>query len=546
MELTAIYVEALLFAIIGGLAAAAVRLPPLVGFLAAGFALSFLGIHEIDGLHVIADLGVTVLLFTIGLRLDPKTLMRARVVGTTVGHASINTLLVAAALATLGFLPLAVFAGTGWSSFLLIGLATSFSSTVFVMAQLEETGRMRSMVGSISIGVLVLQDIVAVAFLVVSSHSLPAVWAPVLILIPFLRPLITRLPDRVRRPELVVLGGVAIAGVAFTVFDYAGIRGDFGALIAGMVFSGHPIAERMFDALMSVKELLLVGFFIQIGLGGVPTLEGFLIAAFLLLLIPLKAGALILLLHSMRLSNRTTALTALTLSNYSEFGLIIASVAVGAGLLPETWVPIMGVAVAGSFVVSTFINVRSDALTNRIVDWLPTVPEERLLEGERPVHVDGINAMVIGMGRVGIGVYRRLSDEYDLEVTGIEFDHERVEDLRHRGLRVISGDGTDPDLWRRMRSEERGPRLIVLAMPQHEANLTVLKIMQRSNLPLTVAAVAHERHTTFELIEVGADAVTYLYEGAGRELADHAWAAFIQDHPEMENTHKPPVHRPGA
>lgn len=531
-HMTAIYVEALLFAIVGGLTAAALRLPPLVGFLAAGFGLGAAGVDAIPGLDVAANLGVTILLFTIGLQLDPRSLLKVRAAGTAAGHAVAYTLLVAVVLGLASLLPLALFAGTGFGVFLLIGLATSFSSTVFVMAQLEESGRMRSTSGSIAISILVLQDIVAVAFLVLSADDKPALWAPALIILPLLRPLVNRLPDRGRRTELMVLGGVAVAMAAYALFDAAGVSGDFGALLAGMTLSGHPISDRFFDALMEIKELLLVGFFLQIGLGGVPTPAGFAIAGLLLLLIPVKAAVFIGLLHAMRLSNRTTAITALIMANYSEFGLIVASVAVAGGTLPETWVPVMGVTVAASFILSTLVGIRSERIISRITDLLPTVPEERLTASERPVHVEGVDALVIGMGRVGIGVYRRLADEHDLEVAGIEFDEDRCADLAHRGLRVIHGDGTDPDLWRRMRGAGRGPRLIVLAMPEHDANLTVLKLMRATELPLTVAAVAHQRHTTFDLIEHGADAVTYLYEGAGRELADFAWEAWGQDHPE--------------
>ncbi|WP_370625074.1 cation:proton antiporter [Corynebacterium sp. TAE3-ERU12] len=528
------YITVLLFAILGGLIAAAVRLPPLVGFLTAGFALSAVGIEEVPGLHLGADLGVTVLLFTIGLHLNPRALLELRAIGTAVGQAVVNTVVIAVVLAGVSMLPLALFAGTGWRVWLLIGLATSFSSTVFVMNQLESTGRVRSTVGAIAISILVLQDIVAVAYLALSGDEAPQPWALALFFLPLLRPLLARMPDRVRRTELMVLGGVAAAIAGYTLFSAAGLAGDFGALIAGVMISGHPIAQRLFDALVSVKELLLVAFFIQIGLSGFPDAAGWAVVAVLLLLLPLKAAVFCLMLHMWGMSNRTSAITALTMANYSEFGLIVATVAVANDTLPQTWIPVMGVTVAASFVVSALVGVRREDLVNWIAEILPPVAEHRLAPNERPVPVSDVDALVLGMGRVGIGVYRRLADDYDLTVAGVEFNESRCAELSHRGMRVIHGDGTDPELWRRMHAVEQQPRLIVLAMPEHDANITVLDLMRKNDVPVTVAAAAHERHTTFELLDRGADAVAYLYEGAGRELADFAWEAYTQTHPESK------------
>lgn len=515
-----------IFAILGGLGASMLRLPPLVGFLGAGFALSAVGVTELPGIDAVGDLGVTVLLFTIGLHLDPKMIARIRIIGTTLGHAVFTTVVFALILA--GASQLAMITETSWSSVFLLGLACSFSSTVFVMAVLDETGRTRSVVGMIAIGVLVLQDIIAVAFLVGASGRTPEPWAAAFILLPLLRPLVRKFPDHIYRIDLLVLAGVTLAVASYALFELAGLSGSLGSLLAGFILSAHPIAERMFEALTSVRELLLVGFFIEIGLGGVPDLQGFITAGVLLLLLPIKSLLFVVMLYRMGMSHRTSTLSAGVLSNYSEFGLIVTAIAVQAGMLSNSWLQIMALAVAGSFVACSLAKLWVGWLMDRIVPWVPELPVDRLAKGERPINVEGLDAMVLGMGRVGAGAYTRLTKKYGMKVAGVEFSQDRIEALRDRGFKVFQGDATDPELWMRLRARERHPELIVLAMPEHSANLDALRVLRQLDVPLVTVAIAKYSATTSELLDQGARATLNLYDGAGTELADVAFTAYAE------------------
>lgn len=515
-----------IFAIVGGLGASALRLPPLVGFLAAGFALHAVGVTELPGINHVADLGVTVLLFTIGLHLDPKMIARVRIIGTTIGHAAFTTIAFACALAVAA--QVSIIADTGWGSFFLLGLACSFSSTVFVMAVLDETGRTRSVVGIIAIGVLVLQDIIAVAFLVGASGRMPEPWALAFLLLPLLRPLIRKFPDHIYRTDLLVLAGVTLAVASYALFELAGLSGSLGSLLAGLIISGHPISDRMFEALTSVRELLLVGFFIDIGLGGVPAAQGFLAAGLLLLLLPLKSLVFVGMLYRMGMSHRTSTLSAGVLSNYSEFGLIVTAIAVQAHLLPGSWLQIMALAVAGSFVICSLARLRVAWLMERIVPWVPELPSDRLAAGEGPIDVEGLDALVLGMGRVGAGAYTRLSQKYGMNVAGVEFSQDRIESLRDRGFLVFQGDATDPELWLRIRAWERHPELIVLAMPEHSANVDALRVLEQLDVPLVIVAIGKYGSAAEELLLHGANATLNLYDGAGVELADVAFRAFSE------------------
>lgn len=521
-----LYLTALIFAIIGGLLASLLRLPPLIGFLGAGFAISAIGLDTIPFVDNMAELGVTTLLFTIGLKLNPRDIAGPRVIGSATGHAIANTAIFAVIFGLASFLPIAELHGLSLKSLIFIGIATSFSSTVFVIAQLQEHNRATSAVGSIAIGVLVLQDIIAVGVLVATSGKTPEAWALALPLLLLLRPIVTRMPDRMFRTELLVLTGIGIAVGAYSLFELAGISGSLGSLVAGIVLSGHPVAQRLSDALLSIRELLLVAFFLKIGLGGLPGIGGFLIAGILLIALVAKALIFIAIIHRVGMNNRTSALSGLTLANYSEFGLIVMAVAVEQGVLTGSWTSIMAIAVAGSFIVGSVVTSYEDRILHWLLPLIPELPEHRLAPDERPVRVSDADALVFGMGRVGLGAYHRLRDEYGLTVYGIDFDEDRIEKLRDSGHNIIAGDITDSELWQRVEMDTP-PRLIVLAIPAHIDAIHVLANIREHNSKVVIASTTLERIHTHDLLDRGADVAVYLYDGAGEELADQAMRAML-------------------
>jgi predicted Kef-type K+ transport protein len=120
-------------AFVAGFGAQWLRLPPLLGFLAAGFALNALGFERSATLDIIANLGVTLLLFTIGLKLEVRSLLRTEIWGAATLHLAGSTLLLAGVLFVLKSLGLALASELGWTAMVLLGFALSFSSTVFAV-----------------------------------------------------------------------------------------------------------------------------------------------------------------------------------------------------------------------------------------------------------------------------------------------------------------------------------------------------------------------------------------------------------------------------
>ena len=504
---------------LGGLALA-VRLPPLVGFLAAGFVINALDVAEVPQLDVLADLGVTLLLFAIGLKLDVRILLRREVWLTTSVHMLISVVLGGAALWLAAVAGVAMLVGQSMQTIALLAFALSFSSTVFVVKVLEERGESHALYGRVAIGILVMQDIVAVVFLTATSGHLPSPWALALVGLWPLTRILRKVWSRLGHGEMQSLFGIVMALVpGYALFTAVGLKGDLGALIMGVLLASHPASSELARSLFHIKELLLVGFFVSIGLTGLPDLPTIAVAVLMVLLLPLKAGGYIALLTMMKLRHRTAILAGLSLMNYSEFGLIVVSVGVSVGLLAEAWLVEMSIAVALSFVVSALVNGRGHLMVEKIAARLPAQDEDTLHPEERSGDAGDAEVVVIGMGRVGYAAYQRLTEHYGLRVVGVDYDGPRIGRLDEQGLRVIEGDATDLHFWMQLQRSD-SVRMAVLAMPRHGANVTALECLRESGFGGTVAAVARYDDEVAWAKEHGVDIAFNVYAGAGLELAD--------------------------
>jgi len=500
-------------------------LPPMVGFLIAGFVLNYLGFEITEGLTTLANLGVTILLFSIGLKLDIRTLFKTEVWGGATIHIVVSILFYSALLFLLKQLGLHFFLDLDISSLLLVAFALSFSSTVFAVKILEEKSETNSLYGRIAIGILIMQDIFAVLFLTVSVGKIPSIWALGLFALPLIRPLLFKLLDRAGHGELLVLYGFFLALVVGAgLFESVGMKADLGALIAGMLLAGHPSAKDMAKSLFNMKELFLICFFLSIGLGGLPQFEHVVVALILSLLLFGKIALYFLTLAKFQLRSRTSLFAAFSLANYSEFGLIVASLATYKGWLSQDWLIITAIAVSISFIIASLFNKYSDAIYTRFSPSLKRFQSTRLHKDDRPVRVGDAQILVMGMGRIGAGAYDALKVNYGERVMGIDYDHQTTIKHREQGRRVITGDALDSDFWNKLQLTDN-IRLILLAMPDHNGNRYAAEQLNKiDSCNFKVAALAHYKSDEIELNELGVNPVFNMYEEAGSGFAHHVWS----------------------
>jgi predicted Kef-type K+ transport protein len=514
----------ILIAFIFGFAVYRIGLPPLVGYLVAGFALQAFGVQGGENLETIADIGVMLLLFTIGLKLKLKTLARPEIWAGASLHMLVTVLVFGAAifgLATAGF---SAFAGLDFKLSLLVAFALSFSSTVFAVKVLEERGEMSSLHGRVSIGILIMQDIYAVLFLTFSTGKIPSPWSIVLVggLIAA-RPLLIAMLNRVGHRELLLLFSIFLAlGLGAAGFDLVRLKADLGALFFGVLLAGHPKAEEMSDALLSIKDLFLVGFFLTIGLAGAPTLQSIGIAIILAVVVVFKMGLFFLLLSRFKLRARTSTLATLSLANYSEFGLLVATIGVRNNWIGPEWLITIAIALSISFIVASPLNTAAHRIYERWSKRLQPFESKTRHPDDQPLDPGDAEIAVFGLGRIGTAAYDDLRNRFGEIVIGIDFNSEVVDEQKQAGRNVIAGDATDHDFWERAVTGGIGKiRMVILAMPEHTANMNALEELTRRQFPGKIAVTAKYDDETEELAQAGAHAAYNIYAEAGFGFAEH-------------------------
>lgn len=506
-----------------GLLSRAVGLPPMVGFLATGFALNLYGIASGEMLRTLSDLGITLLLFTVGLKLNLQTFARPQVWAVAGLHMAIAVAVLAVGIQLLALAGTPWVAGVGLSESLLIAFALSFSSTVFVVKTLEEKGAMASLAGRIAVGVLIVQDFAAVVFLAASADAWPSPWALLLFLLIPARPLLALILDRVGHGELLVLYSLLLALGGAELFELVDLKGDLGALVLGILVARHHKADEVAKIMFGFKNLFLLGFFLSIGLSGPLTMEAIFVGVAVTPLALLKSGLFFGLFTRFGLRARTSARASLTLANYSEFGLIIAALGVANGWLDSHWLIVLATALSLSCAVAAVLNANAHRiLQRRFATWTRFEGPESLA-GERPLDMEGAKIAILGMGRIGTAAYDHMHRLHGSGVVGVDFDPDKVRRHLSEGRRVLLGDPCDGDFWERVRSA-RTLDVVMLALPNHAAKLAALDRLSSSAFEGRIAAAVRFPDEMAAVHEAGASIPFNLYAEAGSGFARHVAA----------------------
>jgi len=507
-------VFAITSAFLCGLAVRPFGLPPLVGFLAAGFLINAIGprfgMPQETGpiLVYLADLGVLLLLFTVGLKLKLRQIGEPQVVGGALLHFALSVAV---------FTPIARFLfAPDWTAAVLIGIAVAFSSTVLAAKMLEAKRELGSFHGRTAIGILIVQDIIALVVLAGFSGKVPGPWALLIFATPLLRPLLYKLIDWAGHDEVLVLTGMALALVLGGVgFEMIGLKGEIGALVMGLLLSNHPRAGELSESLWALKEVFLVGFFLSIGMSGLPDMDALIFAVIMGVLLPLKGIAFFFLLIAFNISARTAFLSSLSLTAYSEFGLIVAA---GIPAANPYLVP-LAIAVSVSFLVAAPLNRLAHPLFERFETPLKRWERKMPHRDEQPTDLGDAEVLIFGMGRTGTAAYESVQNE-GLRPVGLDADTYKAKAHAEAGRHVVFADAEDSNFWSGVTLS--GIRAVILAMDDLEAKLIAARTLRRKGF--TGPIVSHalfEEHVAL-ISEAGADETYLTMREAGRSLADRA------------------------
>jgi predicted Kef-type K+ transport protein len=496
-------------------------LTPMVGFLLAGFVLRAFGFQGDAALSEIAGFGITLLLFTIGLKLKITELGRPVVWAGTSIHLAATMLLIAAACMLMGSLGVPLFDQLDFRGCLLIGFALSFSSTVFAIKAFDERAEIATRHASTAIAILIMQDIVAVAFLSLTAGAWPSPWTLALLAVPLVKKPLFSLLQRVGHGELLLLLGFVLPLAGYGLFTLLGLKGDLGALAMGMLLATHPKAGELAKSLFGFKDIFLVAFFLEIGLTQGLTLSAVAATAILILLLAVKMVAYFFVFTGFRFRARPAFLATLGLSNFSEFGLIVGAVAASAGWLDGQWLVVFALLLAVSFVAAAPLNTHASALYTKSKKTLARAERKSRLPEDMPLATDDAEVVIFGMGRIGVSAYDTIASEEKVPVIGVDSCPEKVRRSREAGRSVILGDGTDEEFWERLCVQTHISRALI-ATANHRANVQIAQHLRARGYNGTIASLARFSDEAAELSELGVDAVFNIYDEAGVAFAEHA------------------------
>lgn len=507
-------------AFIFGFLAKQVNLPPLVGFLTAGFVLNYFDIEATERLKQLSEVGIILLLFSIGLKVQLKRLFEPQVWGVATLHMLFVVVLFGAGIFGLSLTGIRYFGDLDLSSSILLAFALSFSSTVFAVKILEENGEMGAKHGRLAINILIMQDLFAVIFITISKGELPSILAFGLLGLLVLRKPLMFILDKSGHGELLVLLACILPIAGASLFEYVGLKPDLGALLLGMLLAGHHKIDELSNAMFGFKDLFLVGFFLTIGMADFPQIQMFWTSCLLVLLIPIKVVLFYLLLTRFSLRARTSLLTTLNLANYSEFGLIVGALGVSSGWFSGQWLVIIAVALSLSMVVASPVVTLALEIYSRYHVLLKRFETQKRLPGDSIIDIGDASIVVLGMGRIGAGAYDNLSHQYGRKVIGVDFDEDRVKNHSKNGRFIIQGDAGDYDFWQRGVLEKGQVKLVLLTM-SHPANMAAATRIKKTSPSCTLAATTMYDDEIEELKNIGVDLVFNIFAEAGAGFSDH-------------------------
>ncbi|HOK37526.1 MAG: cation:proton antiporter family protein [Bacteroidales bacterium] len=509
-----------------GLLVKFIGLPPMVGYLGAGFLLSAFGFNSGETLEVISELGINLLLFTIGLKLKVKSFVRKEIWAGTTIQVVLLTIFFSVTFILFSRLGLMFFENLNIKTSLVLAFALSLSSTVFAVKIFEDFGEINSYHGVLALGVLVFQDIFAVIFMFLINNETPSIYIialPLILII--LRVLFLRILKFIGHGELLILFGFMVSLVIGPeIFSFMELGQNMGALVMGLLLSNTKDGDELYEKLINFKDLFLIGFFIKIGLMGVPNFNHLWVAFLIALLINIKVIIDFLVFTRFKVRARTAFFSTLALSNYSEFGLIVAAVSFSTGFLSSDWLIIIALSLSISFLVSTPLNVKGHKIFSFLRSKLKYFETKIRLEYDKTFDIGNAEILVFGMGRIGTSVFDNLEKKYGKRVLAIDFDLTKVEKHQKEGREVLHDDATDLEFWISVKGKHDNAsqvKLVILCMGNFQANLIAIDRLKEIGYPGKIAAAASHEDELNILKRLGVHFAYDIYSESGAGFAEH-------------------------
>jgi Kef-type K+ transport system membrane component KefB/voltage-gated potassium channel Kch len=489
--------------------------PLIVGYILSGILVGplFLDlIQEGKTFFTFSQMGIAFLLFIVGLHLSPKVLKQVGGISLVNGFGQI--------VFTVGlgyFIALAL--GFDKIVSLYLAIAITFSSTIIVMKLLSDKDDMDKLYGKISMGLALVQNLVAIVILIIiSSLSMSGGFGSSLfftlikgiLLICFLIPLgyfiLPKLNNFLAKStEFLFLFSIAWGFGLSIVFLYIGFSIEVGALIAGIMLSMSPYSFEISSKLKPLRDFFILSFFIILGSQMVFTDFSRMIFPAIILSLFILIGnpfAIMVLMGMMGYSKKTGFMAGLTVAQISEFSLILIALVVRTGQLPQEILSFITVIALITMAGSTYMIIYSEVLYEKFKKILSLFEKKTIKEKE--IVSRNYDYILLGYNRIGFSIVKSFS-KITKKFLIVDYDPKIVRDMKKRGFNAIYGDVDDSDFLEEIGISKAS--MVVSTIPEKEVNELILQVLKRNKSDTLTLLTARQINDALDLYKSGASYV---------------------------------------
>lgn len=486
-----------------------------------------------ETLALFSDLGIALLLFIIGLGLNPQSLKEVSKTASTVGLIQVGV------VTFLGWL-VGIQMGLSSTAAAFVGASLAFSSTIIILKILSDKREQNRLYGKIAVSVSLVQDLVAIALVVVTSagsdKSLAigtalglAIKGGMLVLVIYW--LSTRLLPAYQRlisdsQEFLFLFALAWGLGSATLFQKIGLSSEIGALLAGICLASQPYAQEVASRLRPLRDFFVIVFFIALGANltfdGISSMFSLiLVAAFIAIVIkPLVSMAV---MGYLGYTKRTSFKASVALAQVSEFSIVLVLLAEKRGLISNDIVTAITFIALVSIAVSSYLIIFSDRIFGALERYLGLFERKQTHGEQRPPA--GYELVLFGYQKGGhefVKVFRQISKNFVV----IDYDPEVVDILETRKIHHIYGDATDIELLEE--AEVAKAKMVVSTITDLEANLAILNFLERKSSAAVVIVQADNPREAHRLYEHGASYVILPHFIGGEKIGQFVKKSGLQ------------------
>ncbi|MDZ4187046.1 MAG: cation:proton antiporter family protein [Hydrogenophaga sp.] len=542
----------LLICALAGAVFVRLRQPVLIAYIVVGVLVgpAFLGLVTAhDQIDLLAQVGVAVLLFAVGLKLDLHHIRHIGPVALATGLGQLAFTIV------IGF-AIILALGRDVMDAIYVAVALTFSSTIIIVKLLSDKRELDSLHGRIAVGFLIVQDLaVVVAMMAMSALrgtgeagsdtglldvALSLGWRLTLaavvmyVLMRWVLPVVVA--SMARSQELLLVFAIAWGVALAALGEWAGFSKEAGAFMAGFSLASTPYREAMNARLTGIRDFLLLFFFIDLGAKldfstlGAEVVPALVLSAFVLIGNPLIVMAI---MGYMGYRKRTGFMAGLTVAQISEFSIVFVAMGITLGHIGVQALGLTTLVGLITITLSTYMILYSQPLYERLAPWLGVFerknPFREIAAEQQPALSKDAEVVVFGLGRYGSRLLVQLRAA-GVEAVGVDFDPEAVRDLQARGLPVYFGDGEDADFLESLPLKHA--RWVITSFPQWESNRALLHALQAARYGGQVAGVVRDAAHGRLMAEAGIERVFNPFDDA----ADHAAERLAADLRQPEHT----------